>query len=420
MIIRPQPHELNSLRARWILAGIVTMAVAVRLVFLKLFPEVGQNELMDSVRYLSVSFNILTDRGFAEYLGGPTAFAPPIYPYFLAGIFKIFGYNMINVKIVQALVGGLTCILYYRMGTILFGRTAGLISAFIGALFPDLVILTGYLYSETVYMLFYSLAFMFLIQASVETDAWRDWILAGVFMGISLLTRHVLLVFPFFLVFVFLLFRSRWLSMRKIVVFVIVCFLTVAPWTIRNYISFKQFIPVAAGMGGPIWLGSNVEDEGEYNYQESIQKVDEEADGLTEGAERDKILLPKALENIRKNPLAYLQIVGKKFVRYFLEIYKAEPDGKARGRDMLVTMVLGATYYPLFGLFLLGVFLNRHLWREYIVIWAVMLYSGLIYAVTVVVPRYRLPLLPFFIFFAAMVLTEMLRNIRGDRSIIRI
>ena len=64
--------------------GLVIGAVALRLAFLVIFPDMGTGELLDSTRYLRVARNLIIGRGFAEYRL-PTALLPPGYPYFLAG-----------------------------------------------------------------------------------------------------------------------------------------------------------------------------------------------------------------------------------------------------------------------------------------------------------------------------------------------
>ena len=398
----------ESIKQRWpgvypngLLLGIVLGGIAARCLFLSLFPHLGEEELMDTTRYLNVALNILTGRGFAEYIVGPTAFAPPVYPYFLAGVFKVFGYNMIHAKIVQAVIGGLTCWIVYRLGFHAFGTRIGLLAAAGAAVFPDLIILAGYLYSETVYIALLCLGFLSILKACKEPQKWRHWIVGGILLGLCILTRHVILLFPVFIMMVLLLFKSIRQHWKRLLVFTGICYLMIVPWTIRNYLYFDEFIPVAAGSGGTFWIGSNVEHQGEFRYSDTMQEIDEETGGVKVDIERDKILMERAIDNIADNPLQYAGVVAKKFIRYFIKIYEAVPHGQPRQLNIFVTIILASSYYPLLLMFLLGIVLSRRDYRYLIPLYGIVLYSGIIYALTVVVPRYRAPLLPFFIVFAA-------------------
>jgi len=71
---------------------------------------------------------------------GPSAWIAPLYPYFLAGIFKVFGiYSDASAWIALAansLCSALTCIPLYSMGYALFGDRAAKWTACIWALLP--------------------------------------------------------------------------------------------------------------------------------------------------------------------------------------------------------------------------------------------------------------------------------------------
>ena len=391
----------------WALLGIVLLGIALRLLFIAVFPHMGEDALMDTTRYLNVSLNILTGRGFAEYITGPTAFAPPIYPYFLAGVFKVFGYNMIHAKIVQAVISGLTCLVVFWIGCSLFGRKIGLLAALGAAVFPDLIILSGYLYSETVYILLFCLSFLFILKGCEELHGWWNWIIGGIFFGLSILTRHALLMFPVGLLLLMVIFKSTRIYWKKLLLFCGICFVMIVPWTIRNYLCFHEIIPVAAGSGGTFWIGSYTDHEGEFRYSETMEKIDEETDSVRVDIERDKILINKAIDNITSNPLGYILVVAKKFGQYFTKIYEAVPAGQPRNLDIIVMLVLALSYYPLFLLFLLGIILSGKRWSRLIPLYSIILYLGGIYAMTVVVPRYRVPLLPFFMVFAALSVTHL-------------
>ena len=388
-------------RPKRLVLYIVLVGIVCRLLFVLFFPRVEESHLMDSTRYMKTAKHLLEGRGFSEWGTRPTAFAPPMYPFFLAGIFKIFGYNSEVVKIIQAILGGVTCWIIYRMGCLMFEEKVGIVASLMMVFYPDLIALTGYLYTEILYIFILSLTFLFLMRVFLRKGSKVDWILAGVLLGVSILTRHALILFPIFILILLSFSRATRDHFKRLLVFVFVCYGVLIPWIIRNYLCFGEFIPVATGVGATLWVGSYIPHEGEYRYSESSEKVMEESRGAKSLAEGDKILFIKAFQNIISNPGEYGYIVLKKFIRYFYQIYVDIPDGRPRSVNIVVVLVLALSYYPVFLLFLTGIVQTRYRWKEFLPIYGLIFYSGILYAVTIIVPRYRVPLMPFFILFAA-------------------
>lgn len=395
--------------------AITVFAVVIRLLFLYLFPRFGGGDFLDSTRYLRVVYNILRGRGFAEYIR-PTAFAPPLFAYFIALVFKIFGQHILIFKVIQAVLGGITCYLVYRMGALLFSPKVGQIASLITALHPELIVLTGFLYTETLYIFLLSVAFFFFIKAFLRKKKWSLWLLAGFFLGLNILTRHVLLLFPLWLLFIVLLRRSARSYFKYVFVCMLMCYAVVTPWIVRNYLIFDRFIPVASGFGGSVWIGSNLSDEG-LHQNDSRQKAWNASKQAADDMERDDILLEKAVRNVMKHPFDYGWIVLKKLGRYYLDVYEYVPNGNDEQKNWLLFSVLALCYYPLFALAVTGIFLARKKWIYCIPLWGLLVYTGLVYSFTIVVPRYRIPLLPFFFVYAAYAIGSLSdRKIRSEKK----
>src|ERR1700739_2000756 len=58
--------------------------------------------------------------------GAPTAFFPPGWPFFLAGVIQVFGPPVAVAEVVQATLGALTAGLVFLIGRIVGGRSAGI------------------------------------------------------------------------------------------------------------------------------------------------------------------------------------------------------------------------------------------------------------------------------------------------------
>ncbi len=377
------------------------LSLVIRLILVLAFSSRMVGDWMDSVRYLSVARNINVGRGFSEYYGIPTAFVPPIYPYFLAGMYRIFGPHPFAVQLFQVLLGAMVCLAIYRMASILFGHRAGILAMAVSALYPELLVMTGYLYTETLYMALSSWSFVFMLEGMSAKGRWRDWIMGGILFGLGLLTRHVLLFFPIFLGVLFLVFRKTRMHFKKLLAFAFIAYALLVPWTIRNYSVFHAFVPVATGGGGEFWVGSYVPYEGKFHYLETREQIRQLTRGAKNEVEKDRMLVAAGLKNIVKHPYRYVLISMKKWFRFFFQIYENMPTGKPRITNTLIWIGLALCYYPILVLSCLGVYWNREKWTFLLPVYGILVYSSLLSAVVHAVPRYRIPLMPFFILLAS-------------------
>lgn len=85
---------------------------------------------------------------------------PPLFPFFLAGIYFLFGQGFLIPKIFMALLGAFTSLLVYFIAKRLFNSSAGFLSALGTALHPAFIFFTGYLAPVTL-LLFLTVLFIF-------------------------------------------------------------------------------------------------------------------------------------------------------------------------------------------------------------------------------------------------------------------
>ena len=142
-------------------------------------------------------------------------FRAPLYGYFLAGIYKLFGHSFWAARLVQAAIGSGSVVLCYRLGHRVFRPTVGLIAASMMTLYGPLVFNDGELHTP-VLEVFLDLLVLNLLSCAlapggrsaeglpasgfitVERRRDRGRILAaGIVLGLSAITRpSVLVVIP--------------------------------------------------------------------------------------------------------------------------------------------------------------------------------------------------------------------------------
>jgi 4-amino-4-deoxy-L-arabinose transferase-like glycosyltransferase len=380
----------------WILAA----SVLIRVAFVLFSHGTTGNPLLDSERYTRVALNLLAGNGFAEWGNHPTAFVPPLYPLFLSACFKVFGAGDLPVKLIQALLGGLLPWPVFKMGRMLSGGPTGVLAAGVTAVYPDLVVMTGYLYTETVFILLTCLFFMFLLGA-IRTDRTASWVMAGLAFGLGMLVRNLLFFFPAFLLLAGLAVRALRPRLRKIILMSMAGYALLAPWTIRNALVFHRFVPVTTGGGREFWVGSDIAHGGRFHYGETAGAVEALTAGAKSEPDKDALLMAAAFANIRENPAGYCKVCLGKAARYFFQVYENIPTGASRMTNRLIALVLALSYYPLLAFGLAGLWMSRRDRAGWAPLTALFAYTLLLYTAMHFVPRYRIPLIPFMSLFAA-------------------
>lgn len=417
-------NKLMTISAIWMkrhawLLSILLLNLLIRLAFITLFTHWDESGLMDSSRYLRVAMNILHKRGFTEW-SYPSAFSPPLYPLFMAGIFRIFGMNTIIIKVIQILLNVLTSVWIYLIGSTVFNRRVGLLSAFGIAINPDIIVMSGSLYTETLYIFLSCLTFACLVYAlRFPRKTWAWW-LTGIMMGLSILTRHIMILYPIMMLGTVVIFSSLHVLRRPVIHLSLACYLLLIPWTVRNYVIFDQFVPVASGAGGGLWHGSDTSNGGRYQYDLSKQVILEETKGSEGQVEKDRVLLDKSIKTIARSPMVFLGMTVKRFLRFFTQVYEDVPQGNARQLNPAIMTVLVVSYYPVLIFCVFGGILSIRQWRILFPFYWIIIYSGMIYSIMMVIPRYRIPLLPFMILFGCVGIDKVFQHYlsRYDRSIL--
>jgi tetratricopeptide (TPR) repeat protein len=79
-----------------------------------------------------------------DWMGGiNTFYQDPLYPYFLAGMYSLFGRDLLFVRLVQAALGVATCALVAVIGRRVGGRTVGHLAAFLLAVYKPAIFQEG-------------------------------------------------------------------------------------------------------------------------------------------------------------------------------------------------------------------------------------------------------------------------------------
>jgi 4-amino-4-deoxy-L-arabinose transferase and related glycosyltransferases of PMT family len=194
---------------------------------------------------------------------GATALVPPIFPYFVAAIFRIFGVytsaSAIVILSMNSLFSALTCIPLYFSTRYALGDRAAIVAATAWVVYPFAIYfsaarvwdyaLTGLLFTTCFY----------LAQRLHRQRRMLGWLSFGLFYGITALSNpSVLSMFPIFLILSALILHRRkekWLGRSLVAILGLIAILT--PWTVRNYRTLHVIAPVRDNFWLETWAGND-------------------------------------------------------------------------------------------------------------------------------------------------------------------
>ncbi|NLW94281.1 MAG: glycosyltransferase family 39 protein [Chlamydiae bacterium] len=176
---------------------------------------------------------------------------PPLYPLFLAAVYRLVGDGRVGAACAQAFLGAATALLAFETARRLCGPRGGLVAGLLVACYPGLIVYTGLLMSETLYTLLFAAALF--VLARDEPPAAGACAAAGALLGLACLTRSVAAGFiP--VAAAWLCLRAGW---RRGALLLLVAAAALAPWTARNALRYGRFVPLDTYGGYNFLFGNN-------------------------------------------------------------------------------------------------------------------------------------------------------------------
>jgi ABC-type multidrug transport system fused ATPase/permease subunit len=167
---------------------------------------------------------------------GKSAFPhEPLYAYFVAFNYKVFGKSVYWVFLWQLLLGVLTNLLVFLVTRRHFGEFAGVVAAFLAIFFGPLMFFELTLLRST-FAVFFTILLVYVIDTAFKKDTLPWWILSGAVCGLATLVHAYYFIF-LVIWFGFLLshFRNNWKSFGIAVSGCLIGFIVVlTPLMIRN------------------------------------------------------------------------------------------------------------------------------------------------------------------------------------------
>jgi len=367
----------------------------------------------DAGHYHQIALNLLEKGRFFGSEG--LAFRPPLQPFFIFLIYRVFGKNLLAVVLTQIFLSLLTAVLIKKIVSFIADEKTGKI-AFILALFSfDLSLFASLLMSETIFIFLIAFGFWALINFYKQPKKIFFLVAAGLSWGLSVLARPVVLPV--------LVLLSVYLGRRKVLgkgkrqlVFWFLMLIPVLAWSIRNTIIFQQPAFISTNGGLNFYVGNNPYSQGSYDKNtEQILFIFSDQSEMEKNKlyfqEGIKFILgqpQKTLINIFRKPFYLLATFGGSAEGLIIREFKQ--GGVLFGVGQLVSywlVLIAAIYFmvpPLSGTKKQGE--RKNLWLKSFSIFAIGYVTLLLPFFTF--PRFRIPLLLPLIIFGSLGIRKVL------------
>ncbi|MGE5373647.1 MAG: hypothetical protein ACM3XO_01225 [Bacteroidota bacterium] len=242
--------------------------------------------------------------------GVPTSFRAPLYPSFLALVYFLFGTGSTRffaARLAQAiLLGAPLAPLTYWVSKRLFppslagdgpGERSARISAWVIACYPMLLVYPLGLGTENPFFVLLLASFLFLLL-SLQQPTTSRLLLAGFLLGLTALTRSVIL--PFAVAAFCLLF---YVHRKRALLFILALAITITPWIVRNSLLHHKLTGIETSMGYNLYLGYHPQGNGSFVFGPSLDLLT-----ILDDAQRDRVGTEKAIGFIKAQPQRFIPL----------------------------------------------------------------------------------------------------------------
>ncbi len=272
--------------------------------------------------------SIASGQGFGNPFNettGLTAWEPPLYPFLIAGVFRLFGiYSHASALVllsINSIFSALTCIPIFLIARRCFSERVAVWSAWLWALLPPVMYwCTRWVWETSLAALLLAVIFWLALELE-EKDGWKPWLWFGLLWGVSALTNTSLLAFlpasglwPWY---------RRWKlgkpSFGGAVLASAVFIACITPWLARNNQTFGKFVFIRSNFGAELRLGNGPGANGTWmEYLHPSQNIFEmrryrQLGEIAYVAERKR----EAMAFIREDYARFAGLSLKRFIYYW-------------------------------------------------------------------------------------------------------
>jgi 4-amino-4-deoxy-L-arabinose transferase-like glycosyltransferase len=336
---------LGSWAGRVLLAAVV-VGFGLRLWWVLYTARTPQG-LHDPYFYLDYGRRLALGGGYRLADGEPTAYYPIGYPAILGAWFWILqrtplaDHWIANAAALNLVFSTSTVALVGVLGRRLLGAWVGAVAAVIVALFPSLIFHTATILTETTFNFVFVLALVVLCWRpwSERFPSWSRLVAFGLLLGLSIEIRPIaLLVVPMVGIAMWRVADRRQALLRFGAVAAVVVGVMV-PWTVRNQVVMKAFLPIGTTTGDNLCIGNHPGAQGHFAFPDWCFGHDPQVARPAFETLRNSELTDRSLSWIVDHPLEQAHLIVQRTFYTFQHDHDAVPAVQSYGDDPFIPPV---------------------------------------------------------------------------------
>jgi len=359
----------------------------------------------DTIYYDRIAWNFAQGHGLIDQ-GKPFIYKTPTYVLFVSIIYYLFGHFPILVLIIQSILYSICCVILYLAARNLCDEKTSLLAGLGFAFYFPAAYYSSGILSEILGIFLALLVILFCLKFR-KTSEKQYLVFCGIFLGLDILCKPILLFFPVPIILYFF-----WQRIKKLYIAVCILFIsisiTMAPWVWRNYLIFHKFIPLSKGYVEEVFIGSVLDykyslwdwnfwfDKPDDPRRKDLDLIRKKIDlefNNDSFVSKENLLFHTTLELIAKNPMRYLQ-------GCFVNIAKLWLSYPSRA-VFLVKMIVILFDLILLGFAIIGIIVIRKQWKQFSIFWLPLVYITLIHLPFHVESRFTILVKPYLFIFVS-------------------
>jgi tetratricopeptide (TPR) repeat protein len=288
--------------------------------------------IMDGRQY----FNWATRIVGGDWIGDQTFYQAPLYPYFLAVVRLAIGDDLWSIRLVQIALGALSCGFLYLAGRAFFSRLVGAAAALMLALYPPAIFFDTLIQKAGLGLLWTTLLLWLIARAS-RAPGFLNFAFVGITLGLLMLTREeTILLAPLLLLWSIIIGARRpcppSAPRRPLLIraalpalpYLAGLTLILTPVALRNYLVGGELVLTTSQAGPNFYIGNNPAATGTYaplrpgrsntpyERQDAVDLAQLALGRTLTPAEVSRYWFGQSFEFIRTQPAAWLRLMGRK------------------------------------------------------------------------------------------------------------
>jgi tetratricopeptide (TPR) repeat protein len=357
---------------------------------------------------------------------------PFFYPFFLSIVYFFSGPSIVCAKVVQSILGSITCVLTYLLGKRLFNRKVGLAAGIAVSLYGPLIFFEAELLASG-WEAFWSVALVLLfLSAASENKTWL-WVLLGLCGALSIVTRPTFLLFFAAGCLWLLIFLYRKKSpprelVTRFIILIVSFLLVTIPVASQNKKITGHFGILPASGGLNFYIGNNPDYMDTLNIRpgwdwNELMKLPERNGVIGDLWQQQKFFYDRFKDFIRTQPLQYVRGLAYKTIQFLnsrelprnVDLYLF---GKWSWLLRILTWKKGGFGFP-FGVLLPLTFCGSFYYRKQIpaIVILFLVFYPLSIILVFVCGRYRVAVVPIMAVVAAAGLFGLVEMVKQSRWI---